>query len=115
MKIKLTWIVVEDLDKAVNFYTKVVGLELRNKSDMFKWAELIGEDGCALGIAQTDSPPPGSNAIVTLTVDDIEESKAELELQDVKMLGDIVEVPGHVKMQMFIDPDGNHLQLVEQL
>ena len=58
---------------------------------------------------------PGNNSVVTLTVTDIVESKAELEAKGVKFFGDIIEVPGHVKMATFADPDNNVFQLVQML
>jgi hypothetical protein len=35
--------------------------------------------------------------------------------KQVKMLGEMMEVPGHVKLQMFQDSDGNHFQLAQML
>lgn len=114
MRIGLVWVAVADLDKSIKFYTDVVGLKLEEHNEMFGWAELTGEDGARLGLAKTDDPlPPGSNAVVTLTVDDIEKSKAEMSSNGAKMIGDIMEVPGHVKLQLFTDADGNHFQLAE--
>lgn len=116
MKMNLSWVVVDNLDKSVEFFTKVVGLKVREKNDMFGWAELIADDGAALGLAEMSDPlPPGSNAVITITVDDLEKAKAEMSEKGAKMHGDVVEVPGHVKMQLFTDPDNNHFQLVERL
>lgn len=114
----LAWIVVKDLEAAITFYTDVVGLTLREKSLEHHWAELSGPDGFTLGLAQESSHMElraGSNAVVTITVEDIVVAKNFYLKKGAKMLGDIIEVPGHVKMQTFIDKDGNTLQLVQLL
>jgi predicted enzyme related to lactoylglutathione lyase len=114
----LSWVVVKDLDAAISFLTNVVGLELQEKNDMFSWAELSGlEGGGRLGVAKTndtDNMPAGVNAVVTMSVDDIEAKKLELEGKNVTMIGDILEIPGIIKLQMFVDQDGNRFQLAEE-
>lgn len=115
----LAWIVVKDLKKAVKFYTETAGLKLLKVSEEHGWAELQGhEDGAMLGIATMQKECPllaGQNACVTLTVDDIKKAKEDLHKKGVKFLGDIHEIPGHVKLLMAVDPDGNHFQLVQML
>ncbi|MBA3603184.1 MAG: VOC family protein [Parachlamydiaceae bacterium] len=124
MKIKsidLAWIVVKDLNQSVKFYTEKVGLKLIELNEGFGWAELQGENGgVKLGLAQVhptgnEGIIPGNNAVVTLTVDSIEDSVADLSAKGVKLIGEMQEVPGHVKLQMVQDEDGNHIQLVECL
>ncbi len=117
--IELAWIVVKDLKKAIKFYTETVGLKLMEEHEAFGWAELQGcEGGARLGIAQASSEEPvqpGSNAVVTLTVESIEEATRDLKKKGAKLMGEMLEVPGHVKMQSMSDVDGNHLQLVQKL
>lgn len=116
--IELIWIVVSDLEKAINFYTEMVGFNLETKEEQFGWAELRGPEGAFLGLAEANEEnqlTAGCNAIVTITVDDIIVSKEELEDKGIIMMGDIMEVPGHVKLQLFADADGNLMQLVETL
>lgn len=116
--INLSWIVVKDLDSAIKFYTDTVGLTLRNKSPEHHWAELSGPDGSTLGIAQESSymeNKAGSNAVVTITVDDIEVARNSFLKKGAKLLGEVMEVPGHVKMQTFMDNDHNVMQLVQLL
>lgn len=122
----LAWIVVEDIKKAVDFYTNVIGLKLIEFHEGYGWAELSGKKGGArLGIAQKQpegaedtgcgSSRPGQNAVMTFTVDNIEEAVKALVAKGAQILGSIVEVPGHVKMQTIADTDGNQMQLVEKL
>jgi predicted enzyme related to lactoylglutathione lyase len=118
----LGWIMVKDLKKAVQFYTDTVGLKLLHMmEEPYGWAELVGHDGGAtLGIAEarpgSDEPiSPGQNAVPTFTYAKIETAKAHVEKSGGVCKGPVVEVPGHVKMQTVVDPDGNHFQLVETL
>lgn len=117
----LSWIMVSDIQKAKKFFTEVVGLEVRADTPEFGWIELSAKDGgAALGIGQFNPEcgtevKPGDNAIVTFTVTDIVAVKKEFEKKGVKIIGDIVEVPGHVKMLFFTDLDGNKFQVVQML
>lgn len=118
MKIKsldMVWIVVADLNKAIAYYTDIVGMKLMQRADQFGWAEMSCEkDHCRLGLAQARAGnKAGSNAVVTLTVPEINAARAEMIKKGAKLDGDIIEIPGHVKMQSMSDPDGNQLQLVE--
>lgn len=119
----LGWIIVKDHAKSKEFFKKL-GLKLTSEDSNYGWAEFSGseEGGALLGVGQ-ESPDcseygnlkAGMNAVMTMTVDDIVKAKAELEAQGVKFIGDIIEVPGHVKMATFVDPDNNMFQLVQIL
>lgn len=116
--IYLTWIVVKDLEQAIKFYTDVVGLEVKEYHKEFRWAELSGPNGSILGIGEesVECPvKPGTNAVVTVSVADIEKANAHFMKKGATLVGDIIEIPGHVKMQTFVDADGNTMQLVQKL
>lgn len=119
VSIDLVWIVVADFKKAIKFYTEIVGLKVLSSHDAMGWAELGTEQGGAtLGIAQQSNYcpiAPGQNAVMTFTVDNLEEAIADFKKKGAKLVGEIQEVPGHVKLQLFVDSDGNHSQLVETL
>jgi len=116
--IKLSWIVVKDLQSALKFYTQVVGLTLHEHNLEFGWAELSGPEGSRLGLAQESDQmeiKAGKNAITAITVEDIETARSAFLKQGAKLVGEVIEVPGHVKMQTFEDADGNTLQIVQKL
>jgi len=116
--IRLSWITVKDLDAAIKYYIEVVGLTLGDHNPEYKWAELSGPNGAHLGIAQENPEieiKAGTNAVVTINVDDIEAARQSFEEQGATLIGDITEIPGHVKMQTFQDADGNVLQLTQIL
>lgn len=115
----LAWIVVSDLKKARKFFVDVLDMKELSFHEEYKWAEYQGkEGGFMIGVAGQDDHTemkPGSNAIVTFTVADVVQAKKDLASKRVRMLGDIIEVPGHVKLQMFSDEDGNLFQLAQTL
>ena len=115
----LSWVSVDDLEKALHFYKETLGFKELSVSKEYGWAELQGVDGGGVvGLAVKDPKgpiKPGNNAVVTLTVDNIESELAQLKGKGVRLLGELQEVPGHVKMYLLQDVDGNHLQLVELL
>ncbi|MBA2307038.1 VOC family protein [Candidatus Dependentiae bacterium] len=124
MKIKsisLGWISTSNLAEAKKFFQEDLGLKLTSDNEDMGWLELSsqGGEGITLGIADgscEESPKPGSNTILTFTVDGkIEDAKKELEDRGVTFEGAIIEVPGHVKMVTFFDKDHNMFQLVEKL
>ncbi len=118
-KIGLSWIVVKDIKAAVKYYTDVVGLKLMEFNEQYGWAELEGhEGGTRLGIAQANPQEKisaGQNAVITFTVENLEKAKSEMIKKGAKQEGDIIEVPGHIKMQTMIDGDGNRFQMCEVL
>ncbi len=119
--IDLVWITVADFKQAIKFYTEVVGLSLLqvHENEHMGWAELGSANGGAmLGIARSnkqDSIAPGGNACITLTVPNIQNAVTDIQKKGAKLIGNIQEVPGHVKLQLFVDPDGNFCQLVEPI
>ena len=113
----MAWITVSDSAKTKKLFVDILGMEVRADTPEYGWMELVAQDGgSALGIGQfnpeySKQVQPGQNAVVTFTVDDIVAAKTVLEKNNVIVMGDIVEVPGHVKMLFFADADGNKFQL----
>lgn len=118
----LAWITVNDFKKAIQFYTEVVGLKLLEINEEWGWAELEGHEGGArLGIAQhqpsgcQNPVQAGQNAVLSFTVDDVDQARKDLEKQGATLIGPVEEVPGHVKMQLLRDTEGNYLNVVQVL
>ena len=120
--IDLVWIVVKDFKQAVKFYSETIGLKVVDLNEEWGWAELQGHDGkgMRLGIAQQnaeypDPVKPGENYVATFTVDDLDQSNRDLIKQGVTLIGDIQDIPGHVRMQAVKDTEGNFFQVVQRL
>lgn len=115
--VELAWIVVKDLDGAIAFYRDVAGLELKERNDQFGWAELAGPKGAVLGLAAAASETevaPGSNAVFTISVSDLDAALAHFKAKGADLVGNVIEIPGHVRLQTVKDRDGNRLQLVQK-
>lgn len=116
--IELSWIVVKDIKGAIKYYTHVIGLDLKEYNEEYGWAELSGPNGSLLGIAQEcpeNDTKAGTNAVLTITVQDINKTIERYRKEGVQLVGEVIEIPGHVKMQTFRDKDGNTLQIVQKL
>lgn len=120
--INMVWIVVKDFKQAVKFYSETVGLKVVDMNEEWGWAELEGHEGqgMRLGIAQQnaecpDPVQPGNNYVVTFTVENLDQANKDLVKKGVKLVGEVHEVPGHVRMQGAKDADGNFFQVVQVL
>jgi len=116
----LAWITVSDIEKAKKFFVDKLGMKLNVEDATYGWLELSGseEGGAVLGVGCDDEQnpvKPGHNAIMTFSVDDIVKTKEELEKKGVAFLSPIMKIPGHVKLVLFADEDGNKFQLVEDM
>jgi len=118
-KVFYTSVLVSDQDRALDFYTNVLGMEKRVenptpdghrfltvgvKDDEFQlvlWPGTPGQPEPAMG-----QPPP----TVTIESDDCRRTFEELQSRGVEFLSDVLEFPwGYVAQ--FNDPDGNRLQI----
>jgi catechol 2,3-dioxygenase-like lactoylglutathione lyase family enzyme len=99
---------VSNLDRAVEFYQKVLG-----KKPLFRhedWAEFeLGGQRLAL---QKTNGPIGTGAIVYFLAQPIEGFVLRLNELDTAMIGNI-EIHSYGKLARFKDPDGNILGLYE--
>lgn len=113
----LSWIVVDDIEKSMHFYTQVMGFKLKEFNQEFGWAEVAGPEGSTLGLAQSNleqGVKTGTNAVITVSVENIEEARDQLIQQGIRLIGDMMIIPGVVKLQSFLDLDGNMLQLAQE-
>jgi lactoylglutathione lyase len=105
---------VSDLEKSVNFYTKLLGLKLRRRVNNH-WAE-VEAPGLTIGL----HPPgegerePGKTGSMSigLTADNLQATVAEFRARGVDIPYYVVE-DRPVKLVWFRDPDNNPLYLTE--
>jgi catechol 2,3-dioxygenase-like lactoylglutathione lyase family enzyme len=106
---------VSDLDKAIDWYNDVLGLELVYKLEQHGWCEMsTATRHVTIGLGQTEELKPGSTT-PTFGVMDIDAARKHLESKDVRFDGDTYEIEGMVKLCMFYDPDGNSYMLAQSL
>jgi catechol 2,3-dioxygenase-like lactoylglutathione lyase family enzyme len=105
-----------DLDKAVAWYTNVLGFEVDYKLDDLGWSELKSPaPGVTVGLSQVEKPEVKGGATLTWGVKDIDAARKALESRDVRFDGDTVTIPDMVKLATFYDPDGNKLMFYQTL
>jgi predicted enzyme related to lactoylglutathione lyase len=119
-RMDLAWISVSDIAKAKKFFVETLGMKLSSEAPEYGWMELQGHDGGTLlgvGAPHEEKPlvGPGYNAVMCMSVDNLEETMATLKAKGVEFIGEVIEVPGHVKMVFFADPDNNKFQLTQYL
>jgi catechol 2,3-dioxygenase-like lactoylglutathione lyase family enzyme len=103
------WYRVTDLDAARAFYTGKLGFTETNAVD--GWAELErGEMQIALAAGEPDPDGP----VASVDVVDVKAEADRLRGEQVE-IGTVLELHGEVRILDVFDPDGNRLQLVEQL
>ena len=108
-------IFVSDMDRAVDFYTKVLGLKLTQRFGNH-WAQVdAGRLTIGLHPASAENPA-GRNGSITVGFalsSKIEDVVSTLKQHGVKFKGPISQDPNAGKFAYFEDPDGNSLYLME--
>lgn len=109
-------IYVSNLDRAVSFYTEVLGLKLQFQGGSH-WAQIDAGGGFTIGLhpAGPYSPKPGTQGSISVgfnvdgSLDNVVES---LKANAVSFRGPVVD-DGPIRLAFFADPDGNDLYLCE--
>ncbi|HXV02440.1 MAG TPA: VOC family protein [Gaiellaceae bacterium] len=104
------WYRVRDLDAGRDFYTRKLGFTETYFDEEGRWAKL--EQG-EMKIALAEGEPEDAG-VATI---DVEDAKAEAErLRELEVeVGTVLELYNEVRLLDVFDPDGNRIQLVEQL
>src|SRR5262245_6071174 len=109
-------IYVSDMDRAVDFYTKTLGLPLAGRWGN-EYASIDLGKGAALGLHPSKGanvPKPGvrGSIQVGLTVNALDQTVNDLTSRGVKFRGPIID-DVQVRLAYFGDPDDNDLYLIE--
>ena len=104
---------VSDLDRAIDWYQRVLGFELEYRMDDIGWCELISPVAkVKVGLSVVETPNPGG-ATPTFGVEDIESAKSSLEAAKVRIDGDIITIENMVRFMTFYDADDNALMFYQ--
>jgi len=125
-------IMVNDLQKSVEFYTDVLGFSISNKIEMAEMglsAVFVEKDGSRIGLmnykgkkipkrSDIDKIKLGERSIpindhLTFSVDDIEATATELKGKGVVFNLEPISMEGGIKVAFFKDPEGVQIELVE--
>ena len=103
------WYQVSDLDRARDFYTGKLGFTETYADD--DWAKL--ERG-EMQIALAEGEPQPEGPVASVDVEDVKIEVERLRSEEVEV-GTVLELHDEVRVVDVFDPDGNRLQLVQQL
>lgn len=104
------WYRVRDLDAARRWYAGKLGFEETYYDEPGRWAKL--ERG-AMQIALAEGEPE-EGGVATIDVDDVKAEADRLREDDIDV-GTVVEIHQEVRILDVFDPDGNRVQLVQEL
>ena len=108
------WYRVSDLDAARDFYTRTFGFELVYVDEEDRWARLVC-DGVEIALAEGEFSDGGEeDVIATLEVQDLRAEADRLRESGVNV-GVVLEIPGTIRLLDVFDPDGNRIQLSEDV
>jgi lactoylglutathione lyase len=109
-------IFVRDWKRALDFYSQTLGMPVRSANEDLGWAEL-GIAGAPLALERAQPGDPESHGLlgrfvgVSLRVDDVAATYAELRARGVEFVGPPEKQPWGGTLAHFRDPDGNVLTL----
>jgi catechol 2,3-dioxygenase-like lactoylglutathione lyase family enzyme len=105
------WYQVRDLDAARAFYKNKLGfMEIYVDGDG-TWVKLE-RNGMEIGLAQGE--PQEDSGVAHVDVDDVKATAEELRAAGVEV-GVVFELHGQIRLLDVFDPDGNRLQLAQEL
>ena len=104
------WYGVRNLDAARAFYTRTLGFHEVYTDDEGRWARLA-RDGAELALAEA---PEATGAVLAVDVADVKAEAERLRGEGVEV-GVVLEIPGVIRLLDVFDPDGNRLQLTQDL
>jgi catechol 2,3-dioxygenase-like lactoylglutathione lyase family enzyme len=104
------WYRVRNLDAGREFYTGKLGFTETYLDEEGRWAKLErGEMHIALAEGE-----PEEAGVATIDVDDAKAEAERLRSENVDV-GTVLEIHNEVRLLDVFDPDGNRVQLVQQL
>jgi catechol 2,3-dioxygenase-like lactoylglutathione lyase family enzyme len=111
------WYRVTDIDAARDFYTRTFGFELVYVDEEDRWARLV-RNGVEIALAEGEFAGGGEDGeeevIATLEVADLKAEAERLREAGVN-IGVVLEIPGTIRLLDVFDPDGNRIQLSEDV
>jgi catechol 2,3-dioxygenase-like lactoylglutathione lyase family enzyme len=105
------WYRVRDLQEARTFYRDRLGFEEAYVDEEDRWARLV-RGNTELAIAEGEREE--AEAVLTLDVTDIKREAERLRGAGVEV-GTVLEIPGTIRLLDVFDPDGNRVQLSEEI
>jgi catechol 2,3-dioxygenase-like lactoylglutathione lyase family enzyme len=105
------WYHVRDLDTGRRFYREVLGFDETAVDFSKRWARLE-RAGMDIGLAEGEPQPDG--AVANVEVADVKIEADRLRAAGVEV-GIVLELTGQMRLLDVYDPDGNRVQLAQEL
>jgi catechol 2,3-dioxygenase-like lactoylglutathione lyase family enzyme len=105
------WYHVRDLDAGRAFYTDKLGFAETYLDEEGRWARLMHGE---MEIAIAEGEPQEEAGVATLDVADIKAEAERLRAEGIEV-GTVLELHGQMRLLDVYDPDGNRIQLAEEL
>ena len=119
MQLQLTTIHVEDIEKSIDFYENILGLEEVKRINPRPGVEIsfLQDEGGTIELIAGEEITADSNAGISIgfKVEDMEATIAELKDQGIELLSGPIETPNGVKLAFIADPDGVEIEFIEGL
>jgi predicted enzyme related to lactoylglutathione lyase len=107
----MVWYRVRDLDAARAFYVGTLGFAPQEMNVGERWAVFSrGQTAVGLSEGEPDAEPP----VAIVDVDDVKAETRRLRSAGVEV-GTVLELHNEIRIVDIFDPDGNRLQLAEEL
>ena len=107
----LVWYHVRDLDAGRAFYTGKLGFAETYVDEEARWARLMRGE---MEIAIAEGEPQEEVGVATVDVEDIKAEGDRLRAEGIEV-GTVLELHGEMRLLDVYDPDGNRLQLAEEV
>ena len=105
------WYHVRDLELATAFYVDLLGFTVDYVDAEARWARLQ-HGAMEVGVAEGDPQPDGGTAVVDVA--DVKADGERLRAAGIEV-GVVLELHGQMRLLDVFDPDGNRIQLAQEL
>jgi len=104
------WYQVRDLDQGRRFYRETLGFEEVAVDFAERWSQLRRGE-MEIGLVEGE---PGANGVAHVDVEDVKAEADRLREAGVEV-GIVLELQGEMRLLDIYDPDGNRVQLAQEL
>lgn len=113
MKLRNIYVLVQDTDRAIKFYTEILGFHLHSKEERYT---ILNLDDVWFGLLNEkfeDDVKRGNNCVPVFEVNNIEQEYERLKTNNIKFVTDLLKLPD-VSLFQFYDTEGNILEMYEE-